>query len=88
MRPSYPSSIQSDNRVASSSQWKTESSESEFSSSMSGIVSNAVLCFAKLRGVRFGLTSGLLVSNILYDDVEACGLGESGNALDANRFLR
>lgn len=55
---------------------------------MLGIVSNAALCFAKLRDVRFGLTSGLLVPNTLDDDVEACGLGESGNAPDANRFLR
>jgi hypothetical protein len=88
MRPSYPSSIKSDNRVASSSQWKTESSESESSSSMLGIVSNAALCFSKLRSVRFGITSGLLVSKTLDDDAEACGLGESGNTPDANRFLR
>jgi len=33
---SYPSSIKSDNKVASSSQWKMESSESDSSLSMLG----------------------------------------------------
>jgi hypothetical protein len=51
-------------------------------------MSNTVLCFAKSRGVRFQLTSGLSVSNTLDDDVEACGLGEWANVPDADRFLR